>query len=130
MKIQFVDPDRLLTAPWIEFGERRIWFAFSRFQSHLRRVVVTVKGPGQKTGTGQKENREGIDWEIALVVYFEGTDEIATVDRDADLGACLARTTSRAGRAVARRIFQIVEQRHGSPRHRDTLFSTPPEVNR
>jgi ribosomal subunit interface protein len=103
MKIQVRSRGIELTPELRERVERRLRFAFGRFQSRIEGVRVSledVNGP-----------RGGVDKHCGIVVVLPADGEVVLDESDADVDAAVARLADRAARAVARSIERKRERR-------------------
>ena len=98
-----VSGDRIkVTTGLREYIDRRLYFALGRFGPAIDHVSVRV---GDINGP-----RGGVDkrCQILIKLRASGSNPIAIDDNDEDLRAAIARTSDRAGRAVAR----AIERKH------------------
>ena len=98
-----VSGDRIkVTTGLREYIDRHLYFALGRFGPAIDHVSVRV---GDINGP-----RGGVDkrCQILIKLRASGSNPIAIDDNDEDLRAAIARTSDRAGRAVAR----AIERKH------------------
>ncbi len=96
MSISITDRSKLLDDELRQMAERRLRFALSRFDSRIARVQMTVFEEHGPRGSLEKACR--------VFVTLHRADDVMVAGRDADMADCIARTTDRVGRAVARAI--------------------------
>lgn len=96
MQIDIQARDFSLTDALQQHTQRRLHFALSRTDEHLRRVQVRlsdVNGP-----------RGGRDKRCQLRLVISGMPDLVIEELDADLYAAINRASARAGRSLIRRL--------------------------
>ena len=97
-----------LTEGLREHTQRRLQFALGWANHDVRAVSVRlsdINGP-----------RGGRDKRCRIQVPFAGTRNVVIEDTEADLYVAIDRAVDRAGRTLARRVAQLRDHRHASPR--------------
>ncbi len=90
------DKGNLIDEQMENWVERRILFAFSRFESHIERIILVVADENGPKG--------GIDKACRIEVRLRRMPEIIVNDQDSEISRCVARIVDRAGRSVTRSI--------------------------
>ena len=97
-----------LTQALRSYAERRLRFALTRADNHVRRIVVRlsdINGP-----------RGGEDKRCQLQVSLEGMPDVVVEDTEADLYFAIDRAAGRAGRSVMRKLDRKQTLHRHSPR--------------
>lgn len=113
MKILTVDRYNCLNEELSALAQRRLLFAFSRFDSKIRTLVLNVRDLNGPKG--------GVDKECTLRLILDRGDDIIVSDRGAEVAACISRVADRAARTLARRI----ERTRDSMRRRRVTVGDP-----
>lgn len=90
-----------LTAPLLDYTERRLRFALTRTSARIKRVVVRLGDRNGPRGGEDKFCRIEVVLDGALAVLIEGVG--------ADLYTVIDRVAERAGRNVAKRVDRLRE---------------------
>ena len=113
MTISITDRGKLLNDELRQIAERRLLFAFSRFDSRIMQVHLVVNDENGPRG--------GIDKACRVSVTLHRAADVVVTDKDADMAKCISRAAERAGRAVARAIEKTQtfdRSRHASLDHK------------
>lgn len=98
MRMQIVEDGVSLTTAQREFVERRIMFAFNRFDERIRQIVVSfadVNGP-----------RGGPGLQCRLNVSVAGCRDLVVTSEGETLEAVAAESAARGSRNLARRLVR------------------------
>ena len=96
MQIDIQAQSFALTHALRSYAQRRLRFALSRADNHVRRIVVRlsdINGP-----------RGGEDKRCQLQVLLAGLPDVVVEDTEADLYFAIDRAADRAGRSVMRKL--------------------------
>ncbi len=108
MQIDIQARDFSLTKALRSHAERRLRFALTSCDEHIRRIIMRlsdINGP-----------RGGADKRCHLEVVLEGLPNVVIEDTEVDLYVAIDRATGRAGRSVLRKINrQQTLRRQGRP---------------
>ena len=96
MTVSITDRSELLNLELRQLAERRLLFAFSRFDSRIKQVKLVV--------SDENGPRGGIDKVCRVSVSLHRAADVVVSGRDADMAKCISRVVGRAGRAVSRAI--------------------------
>lgn len=117
MRIDARACDFPLTDSLCSHAERRLRFALTCCDDHIRRVIMRL--------SDRNGPRGGTDKRCHLQVVLAGLPAVVVEDMEADLYVAIDRATDRAGRALVRRIDPrrtLLEQGHPPiPNARQTL---------
>ncbi len=94
MNIQIRNRGVDLSAEWMEYAERRLRFALSRFEGRIGSIVITVSDTNGPKG--------GDDKECKIAVRAAGGNRVVISERGSDLFVAVAHAAERVGQAVAR----------------------------
>lgn len=105
-----------LTPALRQYAERRLSFALSRAQDHIRNITVRlsdINGP-----------RGGVDKQCQLQVRLDGMPSVVIQNTDENLYAAVDRAADRAGRAVLRQQARQHKFSRGAGHTINTLIDT------
>jgi ribosomal subunit interface protein len=96
MQIDIQSRDFSLTDALREHAQRRLIFALSRCNQHIKRVDIRLSDINGSRG--------GTDKRCLVQVVLPGLTDVVIKDKEADLYVAIDRASDRAGRTVVRRI--------------------------
>lgn len=112
MRLSITDRSGIMDNDVLNWAERRLQFALSRFSSRIRGVKATVS---DESVAGRKHDRT-----VRLVVRLRGAEDVVVSGTDSHLNACFSSVAERAARSVGRAIDRSREFDR-----RQTLKSVP-----